>query len=537
MILSRKLINAFKQEAINDFGKIYMELFNDDNFEKYLDNFVQESINSLVDYEQIEYRLITSKVSYIRKIKQTMFQSFVGSSFKGIDLVKPDKPSTIREKKKDKATLAYEKLMNMNLIELTPKAPQELLVIQEVYLKFTSVNTLADNFKKLYNAENFTEYIKKITTEMIDWALDNKQCLCSYKYINSLSKFKIKNWFNKDIDLLFFKFIYEGYLNDKLDFLMDMSPIDYLNVPIDPSNKRTTTIREGNTFLHIHEVSEHIRVKTIIDIPNADNDTSPQKLLNLFDKKIVKTLTQLANEDFFSTRKVVCNFGDIVKAMSPSRSDKVYKEVHDSLRKISSYQSIYENDITKENITYDIFKADIVTKEEYEEAGESNNKIEILDETSATYQGLVVKVTFSEKYIARLLEGAIFVSRDIETLYKSNMAQALVIPLQCERYKKFNDNNLMIKLGFNSFFNAVLTLGTANKSRSLKQIEKALEEIHASENIIKSFYRNKDFFYIEFYPLFKDEREGLLNFLGYLSNMGTQVKLPFKINKNSPLDF
>lgn len=526
MFLITQLSDAFKDEAIKKFLTIYREIFKKDDFNSYLDSVIDELNSGISGYESIEKKIITSKISYIRKTKQRFFSTSLNAWVNNLNLESKHKN---KDKSKNRTEALYKSLINLNNIELTKQAPKEFSVIKEVYEKLTSIESLADTFEKSYGVKDFNEYVKKVISEIYTWTCDNDKPLCTYKYLKVLTFTKKRNWFKKDLELHYYKFM---YLHRNLDCntdlkKMNISPMEYnLKIPVDPSNRKTTTTRQGNSFLYVHKINDFIRVKTLIIMPNADKDIEKQKLLNLFDTQVIKALIKLSDEDFFVTRRVVCDFGDLVKKLSSYTNERIYKNVHDSLKKISSYQSIYENELTGESRNYDIYKADIIPKSTYKY---NNETLDLKNLSIKTYNKLMVDVTFSQKYISLLLQSAIFTNDEISC--KSNMAEALIVPLQCERYKKLNDDTLTAKLGYNSFFNAVLTLGKTNKYKNLKKISEALDEIKSYNSIIKSHSRNKDFFYIEFYPLLKNEKDNLLNCIEFFANKGLLLNLPFNITE------
>lgn len=519
MDISNELKNTCISAAYKKFNKSYEGILDETDLNDYLNNFFNSFIDKINRSGEINKTLIRNKKTYIKQIKLNMFIKFIYTNF---EVTIPN-----IKRKPDIVKYLFNEISIKNTISVNENCSSDFKNLIDIYEKLSSSKdiNLVKSFRTIYKAKNFTEYAKKLISDLYKWATTNSKPLVDYRFIKAFNKSKIKNWLNKDLEILFLEILIKNSPKKSINLGMDISPIEYsMRIPIDPSNRRVTTSRDGTVFTYIQQVNKDISVKTVIDIPNIDEinkKASNQKLFNVFDLNILKVLIQkgIKNNDFFKTREVVTDLGAIVNKLPYSKNERIYKEAYKSLVKMSSFLCIYENKLLKEMSTYDICKVDINRKKNYEDSESI-----IVDE----YKKLIVTIVFSKKYINLMLSGAIFTDKSIAC--KSNIAKALINPLQCERYKKLNDKDLLIELNFNLFFNAVLSMGLGNKSRKLKQIETALDDIQKNAKIIKKFNRSGDNFYIEFYPLFPEERKNILNCINYFNEKDLEVSIPFQLD-------
>lgn len=536
MNITNEMIDKFKVVAIKELEDIYTKLLNKNDFDTFVKTYLKKEKNVLADYETLDNRTIINKVSNIRKAKQSIVEKFIGENFE-------EQKVDLKKGKKDKATYACEKLNMYSNIQLKKDCINQFKFAYD----FITNEEMCDKFEPTFGSKTFDEYLKNSSNELLEWALNNDLYISNFKYIKELfTPTKIKNLIKKDLDLLFYKFILRYDDRNNIDIYSNYSffPSKYIGkVLMDPSNKKTTEQKKGNTFSYVHipDDDKNIKITTVFVAPEDTLESvASVNVYNLHDFNIIKSLIKLSDNDFFTTKTVICDLGDIVELTFKNRNNVSYNIVYNSLKKITSFRSIYENKDTKEFNSFDIYKAYITPKNNYDEEEPledktSNNVLNYEDLKTNKYRKLSVRVVFSDQFINSLIESSILLNDDITKNYKLNMAKALILPLMNERYKLINEDNFNVKLGY-SYFNSVLTLGRSNKSRNLKSIESALTEIHSSGKIIKSFYRQKDFFYIEFFPLSKEERKSILDYLENLSSNGTKLKLPFSLDVDVDVD-
>lgn len=517
-----QLKDIYTDRTIEHLKNIYTSLQIGKIFEEFIDITLRKISSEMDEYEENDdYKIISTKASSLKKIKLNLFLNFLADTicYNGL----PNK-LTIKA-----LETIYSDLIAKTELEILPTAPSKLLIAYEFYHK-TSAND-SKRFFEAYKCDDFTTYFKNELTKIYNWVHDDNSPIVSFSYIDMVIPSKKRAYIVKHIDFMYHKATFSSIKEESEQLSMNIEPFDY-SIPIDPSNRRMTNSKTKDTdgaevFSYVHEISENERFVTLIAAPKSNSRVSKRKLFNSFDNTVIKNLIKLSDKDFFVNRRVFCEFGDLVKLVSPNRNDKAYKEVRDSISKIDSFRMRYENDATGELIPYDICKIKLGVKY-------STNKvldISMDEPINVPYQKLMVYATFSEEYINKLLEGVVFTDNVLS--FKSGMAEALIGPLQNERYKILDSNNYIVKLGYNSFFNVVLLLGRSNKSKYLSKIEEALEEIKQSKTIIKSFERRKDYFYIEFLKLENNEKEKLIASLENYEKKGLSLTLPFTLNMNN----
>lgn len=510
-------------ENINiHFKPIYNKLIGDNNFNVFLTGCIELLKKDILLTEKIDSQQLIQKNDYNRKIKAKIFNSLIKNLCNNIDIESNPKNT-------------FNNFVNqLNNLEINNTAPKE---IYEVYLVYNQLKILGKEdiikeiFNHQYNSDSFYDFLNKKIESIFLWSRNNKEYICSYLYIDTYySKKEILKWLLKDIYLFSYKelkiYTKKNKNINNIQTSLSIYPLDYnIKHPIDASNRKKTNQLEGSSYIYVHEAKNgDMEIKTFIDIPKSHLSSGVPKLYNLFDNEVIRGLIKLSNSDFWVTYIVDCDFSDIVHTISDNPGGKIYDQVYDSLTKMSSYKSIHKNIKTKEYSTYEIYTANIYSSD--------GNKFNYKKTSSISkYKGLRVKVTFNRDYITHLINSSVFTDDNSENILESNLARALIVPLQGVRYTCFNNGNLIVSLGYYSFFSVRLIL-SKNKSRELKKIEEALEDIIKTNTILKSATRHKDIFTLEFLPLQKDEKESILEYLDNLAQKGISLNLPFDMNNN-----
>lgn len=519
MLLTKYFELKLTNNLTNKFKPIYDTLINDNNFNSFLINNIELFKKDILLTEEFDSRQLIQKNDYNRKIKAKIFNSLIKNICNNIKIESNPKNT-------------FNKFINRdNNIEIKNTAPKEIYETYLIYNQLKILNKediIKELFNNQYNSKSFNEFLNKKIEEIFLWSRNNNECICSYKYIKTYyNKKEILKWFLKDIYLDNYKFLKENIKKNKNNSQKSLNiyPLDYnIKHPIDASNRKKTNQLEGSSYVYVHEAKDgDIEIKTFIDIPKSHLTNGIPKLYNLFDNEVIKGLIKLSNSDFWVTYIVDCDLSEIVHTISNNPGGKIYDQVYDSLTKMSSYKSIHKNIKTKEYLTYEIYTANIYNP--------NGNKFDYKKTSNISkYKGLRVKVTFNRDYITHLINSSVFTDDNSENILESNLARALIVPLQGVRYTCFNNKNLIISLGYYSFFCVRLIL-SKNKSRELKRLESALEDIIKTKTILKSAIRNKDIFTLEFLPLQKDEKESILEYLENLAQKGILLNLPFDMKK------
>lgn len=526
-----------KKNSNLDIKTLLKKLTKEHSSSKLLSNYIDSTyleITAKIEHTTlIQSRTISTKKNNITKLKVKYFLEFLEKSF-GLTF---DKKYT--KKNLEHALIEVKK----SQLKLTKKAPKDMIVATKLFEECNRENLLS-KFKEIYKTDNITKYYHLQIMSIYNWACDNTTLLSETQFLNTLSTAKVKGNIKKDIDLYLYQKSYEDNKKksktsnaeksnsktiasntQKAPYLkqMDIFPMDYtMHVPMDPSNRKKTSL-DGGTFKYEHKINEAITVTTIIDVPDYNDSEAPPKLFNLFDNKVIKHLIKLSNDNFLSTKTVICPLSTLVESIDPSRSGKTYDATYNSLRKMTTFQTRLHNCMNNSFTYFEVYRAEIIPRN-----GQDATPIsEMQKPEKKTYRDLIVKVIFSQKYIDLLLAGVVATNSELK--FEHSLTEALLPCLQCKRYEAVKLNKYETELDFD-FFNSNLVLGTRNKARYITQITAALLELVKLKTIIESVRVIGDIFYIKFLPIEYNEKESLMQLLDKYSSAGTPIKLPYNLD-------
>ena len=498
----------------------------------------EETISN-VSYESFSHKHISRKKTNIKKIKQNLFASLLTKVFSIKNI--PAKPNSknIRD--------AYEEFLlksvsikNFENIDAKNLIPNSLLTDYDIFKKSSVSNNTQNTLFQVYKVNTFEEHCRKVISEIYTWVNTEQQPLSSYRFLETIKKSKLKSYLVKDMELFILIKLYDymqsAYTPGSTPEMALLNSEDVFR-GVDYSNRRRTSQREGSMYIHINQLNEHEIVKTMIDMSYTEDSTNP-KLFNSLDCDIVMCLLELSGKNFFNTKKVTCELSDIINKLASTNkyhvNGKLYKDTYNSILKLRSFQSSFENVKSKNNIKYTIFyQADFINKDHLRENSTNSKKnsdkaVLTKEDSDKEYKKLILQATFSDAYIAQLLEKPVFTEKNFNS--SSKLTNYLIAPLQSERFKLLGSQNLEATLGYESFFVPSLLLTKANRKRNLKNIEESLIEITEMNIVIESFVRMNDVFIIKFLPLEGDEQKKIIQSLKSYAERGLVLRLPFEVH-------
>lgn len=364
-------------------------------------------------------------------------------------------------------------------------------------------------FKQSYHCETLKEYYLNVIDNLKAWVDNNDDLMVEYPLLYLLDKNNLKKLITYDIEFLKLDQELSKVGNKKHNTNMtniDIYPYEvYFEIPVDPSSRKKMT-RVGDLYKYEHKVNEDVTITTTVSIPNSEDGTIIEpKILNQFDINVICSLIRFSTDDFLITKSVLCDLKKIVSDVCGAEvpGTKMYQSVVDSIRKVNTLTKEIYDSSSSDVKEFHIYKADVVTPQE--------NQDNINGLTSKyKFKDKKVKASFSEKFINYLLNGVVITERGINP--KSKLLSSIVGPLQGKRYEACKQGIYKMQLDY-EFFNAAIVLGYRYKSRNIKNIALALDELVKMKSIILGYRVIGDVFEIEFLPIEKDEKASLLSIL------------------------
>lgn len=536
---------------INSVKKSYSHLNNSISFDSFFNELFELEIdkNSVLSNTELSL-LFKNKNRNIKKTKVSIVYNFLTKSFVGEFGKKPTTIQTFNS--------FLDNFYKLCTFRLNDKANADLLEAQG-FFDCSKPNTVKKPVYDIYgNYSSFKDYCLHITYSLCDWVNDDTKLLCSYHYFSFLSVLKKKSYIKRDIEFIALKNLKQKLGNlipmvvtdndttndsnvlNKLDSSVNSnmvvsssdskmySRVDYSNRKGMPANN----IANNLLLRSITQVSSVETITTTIDFTNVHQqakslsltqDAPSIKYFNQLDFDVTRALIELADglhsDDFFKSRVLYCHLNEIVKKLLEfgyKSKGKIYKNVYESLLKITSYSSQYHNSNTKETINHTIFKADITRTPNFEiNSNLLTNEHNIVKNK---YGNLFVKVEFSSGYINSLLETAVFIDKKITCNLR--LTNSLIAPLQAKRYSTINSGSLHQKLEYSTYFNVILMLNPRKRKDNINDIEKALQELKENKTIIADYKVKGSTFLIEFLPMEKLELKRISNAISHYQSRG-----------------
>lgn len=359
-----------------------------------------------------------------------------------------------------------------------------------------------DKFSVLYNNITSIEDLKiERIKELKKWCNDDTYFLSNFPYIYDKKKSQIYTALRNDILLHIASYIKKECPTGKSDITVTV-PNLLTEIPIDCGykkieyNNEVTSIqgKEKKYVYNDYFIDESTLFRTYADIEFLKEKALQKafsRALNSTDIKIFAYIMTLRDENFFNSRTIVVDIGDIVRNVFESDGSRNYKTIKDSLFKLSELQiqTISENTL---GFNYSIF----------------DNVDIYLDINGKTEMATIIV----NDYIVQQ-----FTKHQTISMYKRKIdkfildsSKIMVFPLQHERIRCHIKNNLTIVLNYD-YFRGKLRLSNKRKKDNLKIITKTLQELVKNSTVIKDFKPKGYVFSITFYPITDSELHDLLS--------------------------
>lgn len=466
MELTKVIKNSIKNEIKNELESIYQEYIyvnNKIDFEIFVDTIIKEIEEKLSEFVEFNEDVIKPVRRRIKKTKDRWYEKAVsnrGDIYKEVNIVAKSIYNRLSSDKKDK-------------------------------------------FKILYGVSNYEELKKKRLKQLNEWRKNNEIPLTQFEYISSKNSFQIEKAITNDAKFIALNKIKKDFPQGKQSIILEVPELMGM-IPYDHTNRVKMNIEDvvkkgyEKYFVDKYYIDDekYFEFLTNVEILKKDVVGSILKTLNYNDIRVFSEVISRRDENFYVTREIVVDIGDIVKEIFVSRGKKDYMTVKESLYKLQ-YISSGVVDSSLRGFTVKIFDNVVI------DTDKTNDK-EIAK--------IIVNVDIVNEFIKH---NTINMYKENIDKFKLNSSKILIFRLQAERIKcdsRYKKNEpLFFKTNIN-FFKGVLYFSNKKRQENIRMVEDALDEIVKSKVTLKDYERKGDMFLLEFYPVTEQERKDLLSY-------------------------
>lgn len=363
-------------------------------------------------------------------------------------------------------------------------------------------DTEVEKFKIVYGYNSYEELKQAKIEEMKKWANDDDAPQSYFPFIKGKKPSQIEKAIYNDIKYIIIKTIKEKCPKGEQNAIY-ATPLSITQIPIDHSNKvkfnPSSLIRKSNDeyLIDIYYVDDHRVFESYLNIESLQEDLLQRglKLLNATDMNVLLYVLSLRDEQFYLTREIIVEIGDIVRNVFGTDGKKNYRAVKSSLVKLENLE-LRATDSSLRNLKVTFF---------------DRAYIYISSDTKKEVARIIVSQDILRQYVKNQ---TINIYKHIIDKFQLNSSKILITSLQrerirCDAIRKENEP-LIFRTNLN-FFRGVLYMGKKRRKEQIQVIENALDEIVSNNITLKSYERNGDNFILEFYPFSEQERMDLLN--------------------------
>lgn len=361
-----------------------------------------------------------------------------------------------------------------------------------------------ETFYQIYKCNTPDDLRELRLKELESWMKDDSTPLSHFKYIKDKTQRQIISALSNDIKYMFYKEIYEKCPKGKHSNISTL-PISISNIPIDFTNRAkmntNNVIDDGKEkyFLDKYQISDTRILESRMNVEALKRGMVKEvlKWLNAKDIEIFNYCMSVAlvDEDFYRTRQIIVDIGDIVRNVYPGNdSSDSYRSVKESLYRMQYLNSGIVDESLRGFTTKLLDNVEIFPN--------SNGK-----ETAQIF----VNIHIMNQYIQN---NTISNYSDVINNFKLSTSKIGIYSIQRERIRiatsQPDAEELIFETNYN-FFRGIFLFSNKRKRKNIETIEKMLDEIVENEIAIKSFERKGDKFTLVFYPISEQERKDLIN--------------------------
>jgi len=456
--LTEAIRNSIKEEIGNRLQGVYQEYmypYNNISFSLFVDNIFKEvegEICELIEINNDTIRLIRERINKTKKRWYKKELSEKGELYKEVEIIAKGLYNQLPSDEKDK-------------------------------------------FKIMYGVADYKELKKVRIAELKEWLQNNQIPVTHFRYINLKTQYQIQQAIINDIKFIILNTLMEKFPYGKqsaimqMPELMGMIPYDYTNrVKINVANVVEKGYEKYFVDKYYIDDDKYFELSINMEVLQQDVTLSVLKVLNYRDAMVFSSVISRRDENFYSTREIIVDIGDITKEIFKSRGKNNYIAVKESLYKLQSVSSgVVDSSLS--GFTIKIF-----------------DKVKIQQNVAK----IIVSVDIVDEFIRH---NTINMYKENINKFKLHSSKILIFRLQSERIKCDSETKeespLFLKTNIN-FFRGSLYFSNKKRQDNIRMIENTLDEIVENKVTLKKYKRKGDMFILEFLPLTKQERKDLL---------------------------
>lgn len=460
---------------------------------KISDELINEAVQKIDDNFKNKYdELVTDKENYdtfIRTVKYELLKKININSKAEFNIDK-HLSTTIQNRKKTKKRWFKNESTSNSLLQNNIQKQAEKMFRDDI-----------DSFKQIYKVTSIEEFKSDIANlqnkkyeKTLDWLKDDEEFLIKYEYLKNKKTWQIQQAFQTDIAIIILSYLKNNLSsNDTMAMPMVMS-----DIPVDLGGRRkvslddlacVTTLDNNKEEVYYHDIEEYkdLQINTYIGLDYVQKYCLNKafKHFNATDKKIFGFILSKRPTEFFETRQIVVEIGDIVAAVFETDGSKNYDTVRDSIAKMANIKMQF----TVKGLSG--FVSRIFTEVFFTERV-------IGGKTSVATATIFV----SDIIVKQLMEQQTMYIYGDKINEISPEAFSLICALQGRRMKLYGEGKNVIEdvLPY-SFFQIRFRMSDKRKKRNLPIIKVLLEEVRDKKVIIEHCQQVADDFHVTYYPL------------------------------------
>lgn len=375
----------------------------------------------------------------------------------------------------------------------------------------SKLNKAIEAFKLTSELVKDFSAIDLLEEELNKWAESQEDFMCDYKFTDSKTlRFK-KTGLKEDS----FVILVEEYLKaHKKGMSVESMISSFTQTPIDIYSHYKNVVTIDDKF--VYEVGENRYITEIApsvvqsgQLNKELNDLS-FNILNKNDLDILRYLMKKgadSNPSFFINGQITLPVKQICEEVFNYKTKYYIDLVERSITKMTALQIYAYTKNGTQIIKQPLYKGDIKSSLDFEEY--------------SGIDGNVADIIVSSDYLEDMITGnVISIYSDVLDILTNKDAKVVIFHLQKERIvhyynnktnNDFLDNNIFFKKVDYRYFYNILIMTNKRKSYNIARIEKFLEEIKNTGQILEDWKRQGDYFYLAFTPISLSEKEDLDN--------------------------
>lgn len=360
-------------------------------------------------------------------------------------------------------------------------------------------------FVKLYDSNELETVIENQKKAIDEWNQNDSSLLISFPLITAKTKKQVLSSFYIDLILILIKIIMDS-LNGNIESYFAKKPEILLNNPLFSPTKYSIPSNGQIINAYVADLVNYDKDDMVFqmlvsyDPNNAADEIHKLKVFDTRDNQILITLFNNIHLDFYQSKQVVINIGDIAKAINSRPNKHLYEDVklriHNMAR--TGFRLCKKDKPNDPIFTFSLFDNVLTTTRDGKE---------------------FITITFGDTlYNSITKKRMISVTSSNYNSLNLELSKLLYHHLQRERINLStssapNENGFLYKSYDYSYFQRIVLFTSKKKKDNIKLIAEALDEFVTKHIALSDFNydSNKGLFHLYYFPLSEDEKSDLVN--------------------------